>query len=536
MIKTITKREIIWLTVLSAIYAIGWTMGRYFLYNDYYSGVNGENIRFFVVLGASFAISFAGLFLALYFFGRVFKNSSGIKMKPLIFLLVIAAGMVLYTIIFYPGVSFTDGFRQLYGYYGYDEWTNHDPAISTIIIGAIHQFGSLIGGTEFGFFLFAVILQVLSLYLFWRLIRYMNSAGMPLWFCIITAVYYAIFPTIRLYSITLCKDTGFALAVMWLIFIFIDFYKKSKKRRSLKKSIFIVLAVCLFIMVNFRNDGVYVAIISMTAFLICIKGKRLKIISLVYIGGLIAFHVIYGLVLPLTPVQKGSVREALSVPLQQTAVYIRDYPEEISKEDWDRLTGLFERDPKDVAKVYDPDISDPVKFKFKKDASTDDVIDYFGIWREGLVKHPAAYLKTYANGYYGYFYPARIGSEKYFYNWAVTDNYKTGFNLSYGDYRRPIEEKVVKIIDNIQHLPVFMIFVCPGFFTWVLLFCYMVLFAKKKRRALFCLVPLLGVLIVACISPVNCRIRYILSLVFALPLMIAFAAEQAGESVIKDNS
>lgn len=526
--KAATKREIIWLIVLSAIYAIGWTMGRYFLYTGNYTG-DGGKIRFFTVLGVSFAISFAGLFFALCFFGKVFKNRSGIKIKPVIFLLIIAAGMVLYTVLFYPGVSFTDGFRQLYAYYGFDEWTNHDPAISTLIMGAIHQLGSAIGGTGFGFLLFAILVQAASMYLFWRLIRYMNNADMPLWFCILTAVYYAILPTIRLYSITLCKDTGFALAVMWLIFIFIDIFKRSKKSRHADKKDLITLAVCLFIMINFRNDGVYVALFSMVLFLICIKGKKLKIISLYYIGGLIAFHLIYGLILPLTPVQKGSVREALSVPLQQTASYIKQYPDDISVEDRDRLGELFERDPKIIAEVYDPDISDPVKFKFKKEPDTKDISDYIGIWQRGFEKHPELYFKTYANCYYGYFYPARRGSEEYFYNWAVTDNYKTRFDLAYGDHRSPFEEKVVKVMNKIQKLPVLVLFVCPGFFVWILLFCYMVLFAKKKRRALFCLAPLLGVLIVACISPVNCRIRYILSLVFALPLMISFAAEQIKE-------
>ena len=92
--KAATKREIIWLIVLSAIYAIGWTMGRYFLYTGNYTG-DGGKIRFFTVLGVSFAISFAGLFFALCFFGKVFKNRSGIKIKPVIFLLIIAAGMVL---------------------------------------------------------------------------------------------------------------------------------------------------------------------------------------------------------------------------------------------------------------------------------------------------------------------------------------------------------------------------------------------------------------------------------------------------------
>lgn len=82
-----------------------------------------------------------------------------------------------------------------------------------------------------------------------------------------------------------------------------------------------------------RNNGIYVVIISFIVLLISKTMKSYKK-SVAFMLALIML-LYYGMnawVYPMLNVQKGSTREMLSLPFQQTARYLRDNPQDVTED------------------------------------------------------------------------------------------------------------------------------------------------------------------------------------------------------------
>ncbi len=73
-------------------------------------------------------------------------------------------------------------------------------------------------------------------------------------------------------------------------------------------------------------------------------------------------------VLPKANIYKGSVIEMMSIPIQQTARFIKLYPNEVSDKEKARINAVFEYDK--IAGSYDPHFTDPVKAWVKYDGLT----------------------------------------------------------------------------------------------------------------------------------------------------------------------
>ena len=80
-------------------------------------------------------------------------------------------------------------------------------------------------------------------------------------------------------------------------------------------------------------------------------------------------------------------------------------------------------------------------------------------------------------------------------------------------------DSICKLISDI---PIIGLLLKVSFYDWVLLFSCMYIIYKKKYRYLIVLAPLLGVLAVCLLSPLNGSIRYILPIVFGLPMCLVF--------------
>ncbi len=94
-------------------------------------------------------------------------------------------------------------------------------------------------------------------------------------------------------------------------------------------------------------------------------------------------------------IQNGSIREALSLPFQQTARYITEYGDEVTDEEKKAIDAILDYDS--LAEKYDPRISDPVKNTFRKDSTKEDLINYFKVWLQQIKKHTLTYFKATMN-------------------------------------------------------------------------------------------------------------------------------------------
>ena len=81
-----------------------------------------------------------------------------------------------------------------------------------------------------------------------------------------------------------------------------------------------------------------------------------------------------------------SPREALSLPIQQTARFVVEYGDEVTEEERAIIDKVIDYDA--IIYKYDPMISDPVKFTYRADATAQDVMRYLGVWLKLAARHP----------------------------------------------------------------------------------------------------------------------------------------------------
>ncbi len=513
------RREKIILSVSALLFSIFMLTG---LINEYPGFFLSSSLKYvklgltFVALFVSFLILFTVLIRLLERMDHDYK-----EVHSSIYVSIIAAVSIFHLIIFYPGTTFNDGMRQLHSFFGDIEWANHDPVFSTAVIGFIVKAGRNLVDDNFGMFLYSLLVTILSLLVFYYLFVTLSRIGTSHILVILSVVYLAILPIIRLYTITLCKDTLFAITTLLLVTTLINMYQKHKEEKSVPVRYYIFLALECLLICNLRNDGKYIALLTLIGLFFAASKKKRPVYAS-FIGFVVIFSILYShLLLPVLDIKEGSIREALSVPLQQTALYIREYPEDLDEEDIETLNSVFTCSLSKVGKRYLPDISDPVKNKFVYSPTNEQLRAYFKVWWKGLIRHPKLYVTAYIQNYYGYVYPLKTGSERGFYSFAVSEENMYNFDFHHNDGTESLRSFIPWLVDIICHIPVISLLYCPGMYVWVLLLYIMYCILKRNGPAIIPVLPLLGIFLIACLSPVNCRIRYVLSLIFCLPAILA---------------
>ena len=201
-----------------------------------------------------------------------------------------------------------------------------------------------------------------------------------------------------MYAVSGVKDTIYTCFVMWYV-IFLDKFIKEKKMTIKELLIFILI---LFGVVLFRNNGIYVIFLSLPFACIYSKELRKKLIVVFLIT--ISFYGVFDkVILPYYKITPGSVRETLSIPFQQTARYVKYYSDDLSAKEIKIIDKVLEYDT--IADRYDPTLADPVKNKYNKDATSDDLKEYLKVWFKCFFRHPLVYIEATVHNIYGYFSP-----------------------------------------------------------------------------------------------------------------------------------
>ena len=223
-------------------------------------------------------------------------------------------------------------------------------------------------------------------------------------------LYGFIHPYIHTFLFLLTKDVFYAA---FFLFLFTNLFRVMTGDRFPKVWTGIALSVLGIIL--FRNEGRYLMILSfLLAALICRENRKAFFIAF---GGVILVSLlVFRLLFPLLGFTPGSAREPLSIPFQQTARFVRDYPDDVTEDEQEIIDRVI--DYNGLADNYDPDISDPVKNTFRETASTADLMAYLKTWAAMGLRHPDACLQAFLNKNYQYFYPGKTRLYLYEYSWS----------------------------------------------------------------------------------------------------------------------
>lgn len=426
-----------------------------------------------------------------------------------------------YIISFYPAILSPDPSYQIMQFFHIDNKystysilldpsviiTNHHPVIHTLLLGSMVKIGTLLGSVNIGLFLYSIIqILILSSTLSYTIV-FLKNIKIPKKYLLLCLIIYALTPVFPFYSMSTVKDVIFgSLIILYIISIYQFMNKKEITFKDMLKELLLMILVILF-----RNNGFHVILLSFPFLLFYKNKKQILMIFLL----MLTFNITYNkVILPYFKITPSSIREVLSIPFQQTARYVNEYDSELSEKDKKIIDQVLEYDT--LATRYNPELADPVKNKFNRYYKSEDLKEYFKVWKKGLFKHPITYIEATVHNTYGYFYPFK--TNWYFYHKYDTRIVKKGFDYHYNSLSS--ERNFLTIIATIfPYIPVIGFLVNIGFNSWILLFMACYLIYQKKYKSLVVLLPSFVLLLVCVASPANTYFRYALPNIFAMPLL-----------------
>ena len=208
----------------------------------------------------------------------------------------------------------SDGVNVLY--------SNDHPFLHTQLVGLFIKFGIKINNKALGY----------GMYTFLQMTAYIGGIS-----AIITTLYkfganhrilkaalgaYALFPVFPLYAIMVGGDSFFALFFLWfMVGILWIFKTQGEVLKNIKFDIF--FAVIVFLMSASKNQGIYIALVTLVFCVICLKKYRIKILVTMFVPIFIFQFAYTGLLFKAARVSTVGKQEALSVCFQQTARYVK---------------------------------------------------------------------------------------------------------------------------------------------------------------------------------------------------------------------
>ena len=420
-----------------------------------------------------------------------------------------------YVLVRFPASLEFDAYRQIMQALGILPFTAHSPPASSFIMGLWVKIGyNLLGSYELGLFLFVLFQTAVCSAIFAYTTLTMRRLRVPEILQLVSVVIYAVATIYSNYISTIVKDVLFScLTVLFLSLLTEELFLPHSKKRC------IALFAAAILMAVARNNGIYVLMgCGLSALLLClmnIRHNRWTGLTVALLSACVIHSLYSNTLLPALGVAEGPFAEVMSIPFQQTARYVRDYPDDVTAEEAETIAAAI--DYENLGTLYDPDLSDPVKGTFTGDKEA--LGPYLKTWLAQFLRHPDAYLQATINNIYGFFYP---NTENFvFYNSLININ-----EVQFQDCTAlvPLRNVLSYCVKLFESFPLTMPLSNTGFQMWIALYlaAYALFGCRDKRYAFVILPSLIGIAVCAA-SPTFFLngVRYALPVIYANPLLLS---------------
>lgn len=438
----------------------------------------------------------------------------------------------------YPGAMSYDNWNQLAYYFGYKSFTTAQPVFHTWLFSSFIRFGLWIGSANIGLFLFIVFQSlIMSAILSWSLLL-MRRWRTPVWLRLLTMGIYCAAPYYAGYASFPIKDFLYTAFFLLFLLYIMEWLGNTSLFNKKSRAIGWVLTVCLFILC--RKNGIYIYL--PVAIIMAVREvkrfqKNLTVKEAPYNCQSIIFFVVL-LLLPLLivkgtesiitycyQVQKDSSKEALSLPFQQTARYVRDYGNEIPKEEKEAIAKVLDYDK--IPSVYLEMTADPVKTTFHAETN-EDLFNYFKVWFKQFLKHPLCYIEATWNQNY-YLFAPNIDNIVYNKDCNIGEEIILDIGLLEKiDFEIPEKMQgicaiMVSYYSLLSRLPILGMLNNVAFYIILLFAAFIFMLHDRQKNELFIMLPLfLSFLIILAAPQIQNQPRYAFPIIYAMPSVIAF--------------
>ncbi len=439
---------------------------------------------------------------------------------------LIAVCWLTWTAANYPGTFCYDSMFQLSQYFGRLELTAHHPPLGTFIIGAFASFGKLLGSLGFGCWLYTVFQSLLGAFVFSYGLEKLRRAGLRSVYCLAGTLFFALTALWGCFAQWIEKD----MLYTEILILFVIWFTECVTRREITIKDAVRLGASGLLTCLLGKGGIYIILPSLAVLFIYVTGKsKLKLAASSAVLAAV-YCAVTGFVYPaLLGIEDGSVIEALSVPVQQTARYVAYYGDEVTEKEREAIAGVLDYDR--IAEKYDPQNSDNIKGLYTGDK--DKLGAYFATWIKMFFKHPDVYISAFINNNFGYLAPVDSYLEP-----LVSTQYgeEYGFLLENGIYDNSIQSTGNTISNLLRQLsmrvPLVRYLDMTGLYTWIMLVCVVFLMKKREWHALISFVPILLMFCFCLVGPLSNSTRYALPMIAAAPMMTGYT-NIAGDACVK---
>ena len=277
-----------------------------------------------------------------------------------------------------------------------EAYSTHHPLLHTLLLGGFLQLGRALGRINVGAALYTAVQMVLLAGCFSltcsSIARQSGTRAAKR-----AAVFFAVYPLHMVMAVNATKDVLFGgFFALTLVFL-------NEMNAKPTHSLYTKIAVCGAFAVMLRNNMAYAALAWLVIWAIG-SGKRGRHAALTMLLALILGVGGNAALKQATHAADGDISEMLSWPIQQLA-RVRLYDGD--KLDDEEKAAIDELMPGEAWRLYDPTVSDPVKFEFDTQAFRADTKKYIDVWLSVGKKCAGTYLDAIAALTYPFFYPYR---------------------------------------------------------------------------------------------------------------------------------
>lgn len=434
-------------------------------------------------------------------------------------MLVILLFWMPYILAKFPGAAMPETLAEMRQYY-WNAINNYYPPLHTVMVGFLMELGNFLWSYTFGFFLNLAVQLALLLSAFsygFVLMKRWKTPGRFRWFALAVICIVQFFP---MEATVVEKDVPYTACVIFLVLQLYEMVRRIKtgERLSGRQASGLVLscmgAAC------FRNEGFFLIAasgvgISVYAYSVLWKDDRSACIR-IFAAALIPVFLFGGyqkLLQPLCKVEDNGPKEALSIPFQQTARYVRDYEYEITDEEEEILSRVL--DAGNLAELYDPITADPVKYTYHAETEAD-LAAYFRLWFHQLLRHPGSAVQASMNNAYGWFY-----QEGYAHNYMMTsqiEGHEVRWEITQPAKLAGIRQVVERAAKLLSRIPVINWFENAGIVSWMTILLIAFWAGSPQKQYILSVIPLIMALLVCIAAPTfRYQMRYIMPVVFCVP-------------------
>lgn len=312
---------------------------------------------------------------------------------------VMAVCWLPYYLLALPGEIWYDTVQQVLQWKGLPNaitsgaWSDHHPVLDTLIFGVFYQLGAWIGHPSVSVALYTTCIAAVAIAVFVYTVRYLAKSGVSRKAYLGAFLFFCVFPFIPIFSMAMVKDAVFL--PLFMLFSVQCMEVARTKGVCLKNRRTITVLIVLAILVSLtKKTGVYSVVLAciLLAFVVAGNRARVKLLGTATASGLVIFVALPLVLFPACHIIPGGKQEMIAIPLQQSALLLREHGDELLKAEKDVLTGILEQD---AADDYEWWAVDKAKGTHWTEQRARLLHPFLRIWAKNAVKYPETYARAY---------------------------------------------------------------------------------------------------------------------------------------------